>query len=295
MTGSTFERCAIAAEERPTVSPHDRRRSAPAGGKDKITDRLTLTRLQFAFLQIIRKDCWIARISHGNHRHRLEARRNLAFPAGLFHIVPGHLMRLQPQAGRLENKVLDGHAGVMQGMPVWCSIVLKKQTCNRKAQDRRTERPLQIPFREAPEQPVVVGSVVLGGREKPPRLFIVRRGRPTRRLEQTLEFIRFQRPFLEGAWTPAACNEVCNVMLRRRRLFHPVSCPSSPASPLSPETIPRRAPCTVGRPRPDATVESRSWPIRPRRDCAAPRAHRDSSPDRLCSEARRAEAPTAVH
>ena len=132
MTGSTFERCAIAAEERPTVSPHERRRSAPAGGKDNITDRLALTRLQFAFSQIIRKDRWIARISHGNHRHRLEARRNLTFPAGLFHIVPGHLMRLQSQSGRLENKVLDGHAGVMQGMPVWCSIVLKKQACNRE-------------------------------------------------------------------------------------------------------------------------------------------------------------------
>ena len=146
MTGSTFERCAIAAEERPTVSPHERRRSAPAGGKDNITDRLALTRLQFAFSQIIRKDRWIARIAHGNHRHRLEARRNLTFPPGFFHIVPGHLMRLQSQGGRLENKVLDGHAGVMQGMPVWCAIVLKKQACNREDQDRRTERPLQIPI-----------------------------------------------------------------------------------------------------------------------------------------------------
>src|SRR6188508_3513888 len=133
--GSTFERCAIAAEERPTLSGHERRRSAPAGGKDKLIDRLTLTRLQFAFSQIIRKHRWIARISHGNHRHRLEARRNLTFPAGLFHIVPGHLMCLQSQAGRLENKVLDGHAGVMQGMPVWCSIVLKQQACNREDQD----------------------------------------------------------------------------------------------------------------------------------------------------------------
>src|SRR6476646_1430693 len=132
MTGSTFERWVIAAEKRPTGSPHERRRSAPAGGKDNITDRLALTRLQFAFSQIIRKDRWIARIAHGNHRHRLEARRNLTFPPGFFHIVPGHLMRLQSQGGRLENKVLDGHAGVIQGMPVWCSIVLN----NRLATER---------------------------------------------------------------------------------------------------------------------------------------------------------------
>src|SRR6478672_851664 len=132
--------------------------------------------------------------------------------------------------------------------------------------------------------------MVLGGREKPPRLFIVRRRRPPRRFEQTLEFLRFQRPFLEGARTPAAPNEVYNVVLRRRRLFHAVSCPSSPDSPPSQGTIRRRAPCTAGRPTPDATVASRSWPIRPRRDCAAPRGRRDSSPDRLCTEAQRVEA-----
>src|SRR5262249_50324512 len=137
-------------------------------------------------------------------------------------------------------------------------------------------------------------SVLSGCDNKSPGLFIIRGWRPAGRFKQAFQFLRFDRPLVERARTPATGDQVLNGIRRLSRFLHTVQ-PSffSLLCSISGDHPPPSV-YIAEKPRPDGVAASRSLLIRPQKDCVGRQARRDNSPDRLYSAIRPDAAPIAT-
>src|ERR1700740_120492 len=106
-------------------------------------------------------------------------------------------MNLQAEIRRLNRECSCGLADVMKCVAIRLAIVGKFHRSHTDRQNRSALRPTLIEFDEAFENFLVTFGLVFGCDEKIPRLSVVRRGSPPRRLEKAPQLRGLDGPALQ--------------------------------------------------------------------------------------------------
>src|SRR5580704_7562970 len=105
-------------------------------------------------------------------------------------------MRLQ---GQIRRRLPD----IVECMAIGLAIVIKFQLRYRQRENGGLPGPSLVEFNQAIENALVIRGIILGRDDEVPRLSIVGRGRPARRLEKSAQFFGCDWTIRKRARTPA--------------------------------------------------------------------------------------------
>src|SRR5579863_3712621 len=98
----------------------------------------------------------------------------------------------------------------MKRMTIQLAVMLELQFRHAQRQHRSILRPTLVELDEAIQHSLVILRMILRCHDEEPRLPVVRRSRPTRRFEQTAQFLRFHRSVCKRPRTPPFSDQTVN-------------------------------------------------------------------------------------